>query len=125
VLAHFTVGTIPTISYAPGTRAGLCAKDARSHHERRCSLCGLLRAWGIQPEDLFPFGVLCAPLYGLLLFFVPNRRNESPRALPAYPLRRSAAGAAALPAQFTHTFLSGFRCYPARTSEAPVASESL
>ena len=29
------------------------------------SLRALLRACGIQPQTFFPFGVLCAPLYGL------------------------------------------------------------
>jgi hypothetical protein len=32
---------------------------------------------GHPTPDLFPFGVLCAPLYGLLLFFVPKTGGEN------------------------------------------------
>jgi hypothetical protein len=78
VHARSIVGIVPTIFfYAPGTRAGLCSKEAKTTTSGASfSLRALLRTCGIQPQTFFPFGVLGAPLYGLL-YFVPDWRREN------------------------------------------------
>src|SRR5688572_14310210 len=61
----------PNYLLRPRTRMGLGAKDVRDHHERRFFFStGLVIAPVAANQAFFSFGVLCAPLYGLLLLLL-------------------------------------------------------
>src|SRR3712207_4066473 len=76
VQAHFIVETIPTIFYAPRDSGGAMRQRGEIPPRAALLLYGLLSACGIQPQTFFPFGVLCAPLYGLSCSLRSNRRRE-------------------------------------------------
>jgi hypothetical protein len=80
VLAHSIVGTIPTIFfiYAPGTRAGLCAKEAKPPREALLlfSAGSAEGLWHSTP-DLLPLRNTLRPALRSLLFSSFRTGGES------------------------------------------------